>query len=88
MYSFFIIFLREIVLNWSLLLYSLFGNAATVEGTPQVTMSRLFKQIVKTEGPSGLYRGMTPNFMKVIPAVSISYVLYEHIKSTLGVQSR
>ncbi|KAI4898740.1 hypothetical protein NFI96_014129 [Prochilodus magdalenae] len=61
---------------------------ASVEGTPQVTMSGLFKQILKTEGPSGLYRGMTPNFMKVIPAVSISYVVYEHIKSTLGVQSR
>uniref|UniRef100_A0AAR2LZX4 EF-hand domain-containing protein n=1 Tax=Pygocentrus nattereri TaxID=42514 RepID=A0AAR2LZX4_PYGNA len=61
---------------------------ATVDGAPQITMSRLFKQIMKTEGPSGLYRGMTPNFMKVIPAVSISYVVYEHIKSTLGVQSR
>ncbi|KAL7885180.1 hypothetical protein AOLI_G00079500 [Acnodon oligacanthus] len=61
---------------------------ATVDGAPQITMSRLFKQIMKTEGPSGLYRGMTPNFMKVIPAVSISYVVYEHIKSTLGVRSR
>uniref|UniRef100_A0A3B4DF59 EF-hand domain-containing protein n=1 Tax=Pygocentrus nattereri TaxID=42514 RepID=A0A3B4DF59_PYGNA len=59
-----------------------------LDGAPQITMSRLFKQIMKTEGPSGLYRGMTPNFMKVIPAVSISYVVYEHIKSTLGVQSR
>lgn len=65
-----------------------FDFSATVEGAPQVTMSGLFKQIMKTEGPSGLYRGMTPNFMKVIPAVSISYVVYEHIKSTLGVQSR
>ncbi|XP_072538095.1 calcium-binding mitochondrial carrier protein SCaMC-2-A [Salminus brasiliensis] len=61
---------------------------ATVEGTPKISMSGLFKQIMKTEGPSGLYRGMMPNFMKVIPAVSISYVVYEHIKSTLGVQSR
>ncbi|KAK1801361.1 hypothetical protein P4O66_023046 [Electrophorus voltai] len=61
---------------------------ATVTGTPQVTMSGLFKQIMKTEGPTGLYRGLTPNFMKVIPAVSISYVVYENIKSTLGVKSR
>ncbi|KAG9269968.1 calcium-binding mitochondrial carrier protein SCaMC-2-A [Astyanax mexicanus] len=61
---------------------------ATVDGSSQVSMSGLFKQIMKTEGPTGLYRGMTPNFMKVIPAVSISYVVYEHIKSTLGVQSR
>uniref|UniRef100_A0AAY4DYT6 EF-hand domain-containing protein n=1 Tax=Denticeps clupeoides TaxID=299321 RepID=A0AAY4DYT6_9TELE len=61
---------------------------ATLEGNTKATMSGLFKQIVQTEGPSGLYRGLTPNFLKVIPAVSISYVVYEHIKSTLGVQSR
>ncbi|KAI2661994.1 Calcium-binding mitochondrial carrier protein SCaMC-2-A [Labeo rohita] len=61
---------------------------ATIEGASQVSMTGLFKQIVKTEGPTGLYRGLTPNFLKVIPAVSISYVVYEHIKSTLGVQSR
>ncbi|XP_030644228.1 calcium-binding mitochondrial carrier protein SCaMC-2-A [Chanos chanos] len=61
---------------------------ATVEGASKVTMSGLLKQIVKTEGPAGLYRGLTPNFLKVIPAVSISYVVYEHIKTALGVQSR
>ncbi|CAM4719340.1 unnamed protein product [Leuciscus chuanchicus] len=61
---------------------------AAVEGSSQVSMSGLFKQIMKTEGPMGLYRGLTPNFLKVIPAVSISYVVYEHIKSSLGVLSR
>ncbi|XP_051508534.1 calcium-binding mitochondrial carrier protein SCaMC-2-A [Myxocyprinus asiaticus] len=61
---------------------------ATFEGASQVSMTGLFKQILKTEGPMGLYRGLTPNFLKVIPAVSISYVVYEHIKSILGVQSR
>ncbi|XP_041431169.1 calcium-binding mitochondrial carrier protein SCaMC-2 isoform X5 [Xenopus laevis] len=61
---------------------------ASVEGGPQMTMSKLFKHIVKTEGAFGLYRGLAPNFMKVIPAVSISYVVYENLKLTLGVQSR
>ncbi|XP_016426314.1 calcium-binding mitochondrial carrier protein SCaMC-2-A [Sinocyclocheilus rhinocerous] len=61
---------------------------AAVEGASQVSMTGLFKQIMKTEGPTGLYRGLTPNFLKVIPAVSISYVVYERIKTTLGVQSR
>lgn len=61
---------------------------ASIEGASQVSMTGLFKQIMKTEGPTGLYRGLTPNFLKVIPAVSISYVVYEHIKSALGVQSR
>lgn len=61
---------------------------ASIEGAPEVTMSSLFRQIVRTEGAFGLYRGLTPNFMKVIPAVSISYVVYENLKITLGVQSR
>uniref|UniRef100_A0AC11BRC4 Solute carrier family 25 member 25 n=1 Tax=Ovis aries TaxID=9940 RepID=A0AC11BRC4_SHEEP len=61
---------------------------ASMEGAPEVTMSSLFKQILRTEGAFGLYRGLAPNFMKVIPAVSISYVVYENLKITLGVQSR
>ncbi|XP_058928586.1 mitochondrial adenyl nucleotide antiporter SLC25A25 isoform X5 [Kogia breviceps] len=61
---------------------------ASAEGAPEVTMSSLFKQILRTEGAFGLYRGLAPNFMKVIPAVSISYVVYENLKMALGVQSR
>lgn len=61
---------------------------ATLEGGPQMTMTGLFKHIIRTEGLLGLYRGLAPNFMKVIPAVSISYVVYENLKISLGVQSR
>lgn len=62
--------------------------AAATEGGQQVKMSGLFQQILQTEGPLGLYRGLTPNFLKVIPAVSISYVVYEQLKTQLGVTSR
>lgn len=61
---------------------------AATEGNHQVTMTGLFRQILQTEGPTGLYRGLAPNFLKVIPAVSISYVVYEHLKTQLGVTSR
>ncbi|XP_037338219.2 calcium-binding mitochondrial carrier protein SCaMC-2-A [Pungitius pungitius] len=61
---------------------------ALVEGSQQVTMSGLFRQILQSEGPTGLYRGLAPNFLKVIPAVSISYVVYERLKKQLGVTSR
>ncbi|KAM8743397.1 calcium-binding mitochondrial carrier protein SCaMC-2-B isoform 1-T1 [Acanthopagrus schlegelii] len=61
---------------------------ATLEGGPQMSMSGLFRHIIRTEGVKGLYRGLAPNFMKVIPSVSISYVVYEHLKITLGVQSK
>nr|XP_057926201.1 calcium-binding mitochondrial carrier protein SCaMC-2-A [Doryrhamphus excisus] len=57
-------------------------------GGQQATMTGLFKQILQAEGPSGLYRGLAPNLLKVIPAVSISYVVYEHLKTHLGVTSR
>ncbi|KAJ8285751.1 hypothetical protein GJAV_G00030520 [Gymnothorax javanicus] len=58
---------------------------ATLGSGSHMTMSGLFKHIIRTEGASGLYRGLAPNFMKVIPAVSISYVVYEHMKKRLGV---
>ncbi|XP_042212217.1 calcium-binding mitochondrial carrier protein SCaMC-2-like isoform X4 [Homarus americanus] len=50
-----------------------------------ITMSGLFRHIFATEGIFGLYRGITPNFMKVAPAVSISYVVYEKCRQALGV---
>lgn len=43
------------------------------------------KHIIKHEGPLGLYRGLAPNFMKVLPAVGISYVVYEKSKIMLNV---
>ncbi|XP_051905650.1 calcium-binding mitochondrial carrier protein SCaMC-3-like isoform X1 [Hippocampus zosterae] len=58
---------------------------ASTEGNPKLTMVGQFKYILSNEGVPGLYRGITPNFLKVIPAVSISYVVYEHMKKFLGV---
>jgi solute carrier family 25 phosphate transporter 23/24/25/41 len=41
---------------------------------------------LKAEGVVGFYRGLVPTLAKVVPAVSISYVVYEHSKRHLGVQ--
>ncbi|XP_017892530.1 calcium-binding mitochondrial carrier protein SCaMC-2 isoform X1 [Ceratina calcarata] len=49
------------------------------------TMIGVFKDIIKNEGIRGLYRGLTPNFLKVAPAVSISYIVYENFRELLGV---
>lgn len=54
------------------------------KGVPQ-TMSSTFRRIIQQEGFAGLYRGITPNFIKVLPAVSISYVVYEYSSRALGV---
>ncbi|XP_066479504.1 mitochondrial adenyl nucleotide antiporter SLC25A24 [Tiliqua scincoides] len=58
---------------------------AMVEGGPQLNMVALSQRIVAKEGVLGLYRGIAPNFMKVLPAVSISYVVYEKMKENLGI---
>nr|XP_020031748.1 calcium-binding mitochondrial carrier protein SCaMC-3 isoform X1 [Castor canadensis] len=60
---------------------------ASIEGAPQLSMMGLLRHILSQEGVLGLYRGIAPNFMKVIPAVSISYVVYENMKQALGVTS-
>ncbi|KAG7457203.1 hypothetical protein MATL_G00243990 [Megalops atlanticus] len=58
---------------------------ASMEGSEQLSMRRLVRKIIAKEGFFGLYRGILPNFMKVIPAVSISYVVYEYTKTALGI---
>ncbi|KAG5666949.1 hypothetical protein PVAND_014954 [Polypedilum vanderplanki] len=49
------------------------------------TMTSVFKKILRDEGFFGLYRGVVPNFIKVLPAVSISYIVYEFSSQKLGV---
>ncbi|XP_037313903.2 mitochondrial adenyl nucleotide antiporter SLC25A24-like [Pungitius pungitius] len=58
---------------------------ASLDASDQPSMSSLMKNIVAKDGFFGLYRGILPNFMKVIPAVSISYVVYEYMKTGLGI---
>ncbi|XP_078791033.1 mitochondrial adenyl nucleotide antiporter SLC25A24 isoform X1 [Oryzias latipes] len=58
---------------------------ASLGSSEQVSMTGLLKTIVAKDGLFGLYRGILPNFMKVIPAVSISYVVYEYMKTGLGI---
>ena len=38
---------------------------------------------VKGEGFRGLFKGLTPNLLKVVPSVSITYVVYENAKAAL-----
>lgn len=41
---------------------------------------------VKGEGFRGLFKGITPNLLKVVPAVSITYVVYDNSKVVLGLR--
>ncbi|XP_022162178.1 calcium-binding mitochondrial carrier protein SCaMC-1-A-like [Myzus persicae] len=60
-------------------------QAPNFEGPDTRTMMSVFREIWVKEGIPGLYRGITPNFIKVAPAVSISYVVYERCREALGV---
>ena len=41
---------------------------------------------VRGEGFRGLFKGITPNLLKVVPAVSITYVVYDNSKRVLGLR--
>ena len=53
-------------------------------GPNYLNMADCFKQVIKLDGVLGLYRGIGPNFLKAVPAISISYGVYEKIKIILG----
>ncbi|GLT75476.1 hypothetical protein SLA2020_471990 [Shorea laevis] len=42
-----------------------------------------FKHIVRTEGLRGLYRGILPEYYKVVPGVGICFMTYETLKNLL-----
>jgi solute carrier family 25 phosphate transporter 23/24/25/41 len=44
------------------------------------------RKTIHNEGIRGLFKGITPNLLKVVPAVSITYVVYENSKKALGLR--
>jgi len=44
------------------------------------------EKTLRREGFRGLFKGLTPSLLKVVPSVSISYVVYENSKSILGLK--
>lgn len=57
----------------------------TVLHTPTYTgIIDVTRKTIQGEGIKGLFKGVTPNLLKVAPAVSISYVVYENSKALLG----
>ncbi|KAL9619056.1 MAG: hypothetical protein Q9160_006311 [Pyrenula sp. 1 TL-2023] len=56
------------------------NHPSTYTGIWDVTV-----KTVAEEGFRGLFKGVTPNLLKVAPAMSISYVVYENSKRILGI---
>ncbi|XLU98658.1 hypothetical protein S245_012998 [Arachis hypogaea] len=47
-----------------------------------------FRKTVRYEGVGALYKGLVPNFAKVVPSIAIAFVTYEVVKDVLGVELR
>ncbi|XP_036624087.1 calcium-binding mitochondrial carrier protein SCaMC-1-like [Trichosurus vulpecula] len=54
------------------------------EGAPQKNVFYFFQEIIFKDGLTGLFRGITPNFVKLFPAVGISCLVFEKVKYFVG----
>mmetsp|Transcript_4802 Transcript_4802/g.6707 ORF Transcript_4802/g.6707 Transcript_4802/m.6707 type:complete len:401 (+) Transcript_4802:59-1261(+) len=44
-------------------------------------------KIVKHEGVIGLYRGTWPNYLKVVPSIAVSFLVFENLKQVMNIQT-
>ena len=44
-----------------------------------------FKTIIRDEGAKGLYRGMVPNALKIVPNNAIRFMTYNALKDALDI---
>lgn len=47
-------------------------------------MSDVIWKTIQREGFWGFYKGLVPNLLKVVPAASITYLVYESMKKSLA----
>lgn len=47
-----------------------------------------FRRTVAEEGVGALFKGLWPNYVKVVPSIAIAFVTYEQLKEAMGVQLR
>jgi len=48
------------------------------------TLWNAVRGVFKKDGIKGFYKGLIPNYLKVVPSISISFVTYEKLKNFLG----
>lgn len=49
---------------------------------------RSFVKTIRNEGFGALFKGLWPNYVKVVPSIAIAFVTYEQVKELLGVKIR
>ncbi|KAI9125768.1 hypothetical protein K1719_003186 [Acacia pycnantha] len=58
-------------------------QAGAINGRQYSNMLHALVSILEKEGPAGLYRGLGPSWLKLIPAAGISFMCYEACKKIL-----
>ncbi|KAK9827624.1 hypothetical protein WJX81_008016 [Elliptochloris bilobata] len=51
-------------------------------------MCDCFVRTVRDEGVKALFKGLLPNYVKVVPSIAIAFVSYEKLKEMMGVELR
>lgn len=59
------------------------GHAVAYRG-----MVDCFARTVREEGLKALFKGLAPNYVKVVPSIAIAFVTYEQVKEVLGAEIR
>lgn len=60
------------------------GTASTVkEQRAYASMTDAFRRTVHEEGVGALFKGLAPNFIKVVPSIALAFVVNEQVKSLM-----
>ena len=60
------------------------SSRARPGGTSPTSLNGVVREIYATDGMRGFYRGLAPNFMKAVPSVAISYLIFEKSKAAMA----
>ncbi len=64
------------------------GGVAVPMPPAYTGMVDCFVQTVRHEGFPALFKGLWPNYLKVVPSIAIAFVTYEQLKQAFGVDFR
>ncbi|KAG6408064.1 hypothetical protein SASPL_131066 [Salvia splendens] len=64
------------------------GDGTTRAPLEYAAMVDAFRKTVRHEGIRVLYKGLSPNSVKVVPSIAIAFVTYEVVKDVLGAEMR
>jgi solute carrier family 25 (mitochondrial phosphate transporter), member 23/24/25/41 len=64
------------------------ADAAHSRAVAYTGMTDCFVRTVREEGVRALFKGLWPNYIKVVPSIAIAFVSYEQLKEAMGVQLR